>query len=286
MPGWVFTPWFKCLVVVAVVVSGFTPIYLKVERNTADLESRRSHFRGYIEVNPTIHGDDEETSPWNHYCHASFPGAVDEVNYVEPHGYTFVMSQIITRHGDRAPCHILPSEGNVTWSCSAVGDIPAEGATSIVQFSISRERDDVLPHFPPLWEGTCGPGDLTPQGAKQLYMLGLVLGAIYGKFIEISPRIITVRSTAEPRALASAEELIRGLMSEAIVGGVIDINTGVMTDLDIMRPQYSKCPVRAISPMLLRAFSSISDSRRAFALHRHSLMHETICSEVVHGTNI
>lgn len=162
--------------------------------------------------------------------------------------------QVITRHGDRAPCNVLPHEVNITWFC----DDPDPYDTANTPIKPLHVRDEPAALRPAtLWQsGNCAVCDLTGRGLVQHYMLGEALGAIYSQFMAIGPETMYVRSTDEARTRQSAEALVRGALTVATDTGIVHLHTPVAQSADIMRPQPSSCPA------LAAAMSSVRSSQQ------------------------
>jgi Histidine phosphatase superfamily (branch 2) len=241
---------FKSLCVSVMVLIALSPIALKLRKEGEELNKRRFHNDSFREKNPNV-----TALPVNeqahYYCHASFPAALDSLNYTAPAKAVLRSVQIITRHGDRAPCNVLPHdhESNVTWYC--LDSDPYDTAPLPVKTSHIRDEPEAL-RPAHLWQGNCDVCDLTGRGLTQHHMLGEALGAIYSQFIEIAPNTVYVRSTDYARTRQSAEAFIRGLMTVSLDAGTVNLRTGIDQTSDILRPQPTKCPVSATVTILLR----------------------------------
>ncbi|KAG5175195.1 histidine phosphatase superfamily [Tribonema minus] len=251
LPRFMRSGWFKSLFILVIVLVALSPIIFKVRRESAELERRRYHNDSFKEKNPNVSSlpADEQ---WNYYCHASFPGALDTLNYTAPGEATLISVQVITRHGDRAPCNVLPHEVNITWYC----DDPDPYDPAFTPVKISHIRDEPPALRPSnLWQqGNCAACDLTGRGLVQHYMLGEALGAIYSQFVAINPNTVYARSTDEARTRQSAEAFIRGLLTVAVEAGTVQLRTGVINRADMLRPQPTMCPA------LADAFDAIQQS--------------------------
>lgn len=272
-PRWVIFAtrgWVKVLVVICTITGALSPIMLKIRADTETLNQKRFHNNDYIEQNPGMKNLSE--AAYN-YCHATFPGALPSLNYTALGDSHLVMVQVVTRHGDRAPCNVLPYEGNVTWMCEE--EDPFNPDPNMIKVNRVRDVFDDLSPLDPPWAGTCGVCDLTPKGMSQHHILGEALGAIYSQYFDISPNNLFVRSTDTMRTKSSARAFIRGLLSVAVEAGSVRIGVGMSDKLDILRPQPEKCPAldRAFKGVLSSwGFNNFMEVRKSLRLKLTSLL--------------
>ncbi|KAG0222026.1 hypothetical protein BGX31_009405 [Mortierella sp. GBA43] len=160
------------------------------------------------------------------YCHAQRP---DVETYPDPKvkGATLVNSQVFTRHGDRTPASVLPSDLNVTWDCDnaaayAFSGFGTEHDKAPFQYANVVVLDDItIPPESPfasthMWKGSCLTGQLTRVGAMQHRRLGAALRQIYVDKFKLlpdtyDPESVYIRSTDFWRTKQSGENLMAGL---------------------------------------------------------------------------
>ncbi|CAM9925938.1 unnamed protein product, partial [Ectocarpus sp. 6 AP-2014] len=107
---------------------------------------------------------------------------------------------------------------------------------------IVRIRDEPQSLRTNIWDGNCWRCDSTGRGIKQQHMLGEALGDIYGELLEISPSNLYVRSVDSEAILRGVTGMIRGLMTNAINAGAVQIETGMGREEDMLLPRLSACP--------------------------------------------
>ncbi|CAM9679794.1 unnamed protein product [Ascophyllum nodosum] len=218
-------------------MGALSPVLLKVGRADSEQRRKREHNDSFKKKNPEVAklGDIQQN---NYYCHAPFPGALDSVAYKRPRGSQLRAIQVITRNGDRAPCGVLPFENNVTWNC----DGPDLYDPSTIPIRVNRVRDEPLSLRSKLWDGNCWRCDVTGRGIAQQHMLGEALGDIYGELLEMSPANLYVRSVDSETIQRSVRGMVRGLLTNAIDAGTVQIATGLSRQEDILLPRLEACP--------------------------------------------
>ncbi|CAM9758377.1 unnamed protein product [Ectocarpus sp. 12 AP-2014] len=97
-------------------------------------------------------------------------------------------------------------------------------------------------------------------------MLGEALGDIYGELLEISPSNLYVRSVDSEAILRGVTGMIRGLMTNAINAGAVQIEMGMGREEDMLLPRLSACPRLAETWSLARSgrdWDSFEEKRRS-----------------------
>ncbi|KAJ2826729.1 hypothetical protein FBU31_003365 [Coemansia sp. 'formosensis'] len=156
------------------------------------------------------------------YCDAGFP---DDQAYNAVPDAKLEFVQVVVRHGDRTPVHLIPND-NTTWTCDGVDeDIYLHGADQPETNTTGAFKQ--LIEIPPwngkygyanqVWRGTCDVGQLTDRGKSQHRLLGSKLRGIYvDKLGFLSAELnntdeIYARTTNVWRTKNSAESLLGAL---------------------------------------------------------------------------
>ena len=150
----------------------------------------------------------------------------NESRFSEVNCYDFLMVQVVTRHGDRAPIHDTP-------------------LTRIKDFLCPRGRQK---YFSSNYYDKCDNGQLTWTGCRQFHLLGRHLLQTYfvnmeGSEIEEKMRLLTTRTQrTEMSGLCLTAGLLGGMSSHQ----VMNVNSGPMFyDNPISHTDYVKvCPFR------------------------------------------
>ncbi|KAI8324834.1 phosphoglycerate mutase-like protein [Martensiomyces pterosporus] len=171
--------------------------------------------------NTDINSYSFDDSSYN-YCHPGYPSGE---SYSAVPNATLEFVQLVVRHGDRTPVHLIPRE-DVTWNCGGVEeDIYLHGAQqpeknttgSFQQIIEIPKWNSRYGYSNQVWKGTCDVGELTDRGKAQHHFLGTQLRSIYVDKLKFLPGELSsadpvyVRTTSVWRTKNSAESLIGGL---------------------------------------------------------------------------
>lgn len=159
-------------------------------------------------------------SPYT-YCDAVFPSAD---SYEPLPNAELKMVQVVVRHGDRSPVHLIPHD-KTRWTCDkivenmslhAAGQLKTNSTGSFTQVIEIPEWNKKYGFSNQVWQGSCEVGQLTYKGKNQHHNLGSHLRNIYVDklgFLDpvASHNSLYARSTYVQRTKDSAESLIGGL---------------------------------------------------------------------------
>ncbi|KAJ2254315.1 hypothetical protein GGI13_002228 [Coemansia sp. RSA 455] len=156
------------------------------------------------------------------YCVADYP---DDQTYNAVPDAKLELVQVVVRHGDRTPVHLL-SNDNTTWTCDEVAeniylngaDQPATNTTGAFRQLIEIPSwNGKYGYANQVWRGSCDVGQLTDKGKSQHRLLGSKLRGIYiDKLGFLSAQLnntdeIYARTTNVWRTKNSAESLLGSL---------------------------------------------------------------------------
>ncbi|KAJ1921832.1 hypothetical protein GGI09_002409 [Coemansia sp. S100] len=156
------------------------------------------------------------------YCVADYP---DDQTYNAVPDAKLELVQVVVRHGDRTPVHLL-SNDNTTWTCDEVAeniylngaDQPATNTTGAFRQLIEIPSwNGKYGYSNQVWRGSCDVGQLTDKGKSQHRLLGSKLRGIYiDKLGFLSAQLnntdeIYARTTNVWRTKNSAESLLGSL---------------------------------------------------------------------------
>ncbi|KAJ2889765.1 hypothetical protein IWW38_004510, partial [Coemansia aciculifera] len=168
------------------------------------------------------------------YCDAGFPN--DQAYSAVPDA-KLELVQMLVRHGDRTPVHLIPND-NTTWTCDGVDEnIYLHGAGQPETNTTGAFRQVIeIPAWNhrygfanQVWRGSCDVGQLTDKGKSQHRELGSKLRSIYvDKLGFLSAQLndtneIYARTTNVWRTKNSAESLLgalwpkRGIVPQATI---------------------------------------------------------------------
>lgn len=199
------------------------------------------------------HNHDKKTSYWPlNYCGADM---MDPVEYKPLKNAGLVNVQIIHRHGDRSPNHVLPFE-DVTWHCDTHEEIAFSYSAHSRPHSTTKKRyftnrrllTPTQEFGSAFWQGSCVQGQLTARGARQLATLGSIMREIYIERMHLlhdkykhGRKQWWVRSTDIWRTKQSAEAFFNGLYPIRKRDSVFTLNTYPL-DLEDMTGNKGHCP--------------------------------------------
>ncbi|KAJ2747008.1 hypothetical protein GGI20_000904 [Coemansia sp. BCRC 34301] len=156
------------------------------------------------------------------YCDAGFP---DDRAYASVPEAKLELVQVVVRHGDRTPVHLIPND-STTWTCDGVDEnIYLHGAGQPETNTTGAYRQVIeIPAWNhkygfanQVWRGSCNVGQLTDRGKAQHRQLGSKLRSIYvDKLGFLSAQLnntdeIYTRTTHVWRTKNSAESLLAAL---------------------------------------------------------------------------
>ncbi|KAJ1959723.1 hypothetical protein GGI12_004188 [Dipsacomyces acuminosporus] len=156
------------------------------------------------------------------YCDPGYPS---RQTYTAVPDATLQFVQLVVRHGDRTPVHVIPHD-DTTWNCDGVEEVaylhdthqPAANTTGSFRQVIEIPKWNARHGFSnKVWRGTCDVGELTDRGKAQHHFLGTQLRSIYVDKLKLLPSelkstdSVYVRTTHVWRTKNSAESLIGGL---------------------------------------------------------------------------
>ncbi|RKO91652.1 histidine phosphatase superfamily, partial [Blyttiomyces helicus] len=156
---------------------------------------------------PSPNGD-----PTYNYCKAATPAGT----YQPLAAAQLRLVQLVTRHGDRTPTALVPNDSS-TWNCSAGinTDIThMQNTWDIAQNAVTSKDRGVKGWGAFTWNGSCMPGQLTPEGAQMHVELGQDLRGIYVDELGFLPASLQngsevyLRSTGVWRVQQSARAML------------------------------------------------------------------------------
>ncbi|KAJ2063178.1 hypothetical protein GGI17_001914 [Coemansia sp. S146] len=156
------------------------------------------------------------------YCVAEYP---DDQTYNAVPDAKLELVQMIVRHGDRTPVHLIPND-NTMWTCDGVAeniylngsDQPATNTTGAFRQLIEIPSwNGKHGYANQVWRGSCDVGQLTDKGKSQHRLLGSKLRGIYVDKLGLLPAQLNntdeiyARTTNVWRTKNSAESLLGAL---------------------------------------------------------------------------
>lgn len=221
------------------------------------------------------------------YCHLSLLKTVngEEGIITETGRYEIVQVHTLMRHGDRSSvATYLNYQPKVELECGMIdkdhiweklNDFKITKLESSSHFK-SKNKHKLFRGYKSL---PCKKGELTFQGFKQLYALGLFISDSYAKLFTTHPDEIYVQSTDHKRTIGSAAAFLLGFIPEDAAklrsSVPIHVSPGTLLEVPPLKTLQAYPPCKKL-PKTIHGEREISGYLKKLNKKRH------ICNEIVH----
>ncbi|ELP94402.1 hypothetical protein EIN_046450 [Entamoeba invadens IP1] len=168
-----------------------------------------------------------------------------------PVDYKLKYVQLIARHGDRTPSNSYKGD-NGKFTCGYVEEShiyqETSGKVSHTATSktslIDKKKNPYAINY--MWEGSCEPGQLTPEGISMHYKLGAHVRELYKSILPevFDPELIHLRSSGKIRTLQSMEAFLQRFYPIKERGKYTDLE--ILTrpyEIESLKPNKDCCPI-------------------------------------------